>query len=80
MEKKGWKTLAIVFMSLFAVMVILSIWIVSLGVDSLTAEDMCYEKCIVLDDAVTYTFDDLDYSCNCFNENEEVIASQKIIT
>lgn len=65
MEKQGWKTLAIIFMSLTAVIIISVAYLMSIGTAVIAAEDECaYNVC---EDHPKYYYDVYEKICYCYN-------------
>ena len=68
MDKKGWKTIAIIFIVLFILETILIIYSFNLGVGMIERENDCaYNICA---DYETYYYDDYEQLCYCFIDGE----------
>ena len=74
-----WKTIAIIFITLFVLETILVIWFISLGISMNNRETECSVNiCGEVENTVSYQYDDYDQMCYCVDSNNEVIKQQFI--
>jgi hypothetical protein len=70
-----WKTVAIIFIILFAAESLYLIWAYQLGTTSLNNEKECsYDICVEYD---AYTYDQYEKVCSCYDDEE--IVYQKVM-
>lgn len=72
MEKKTWKVLAIVFMSLVVIETLLFGWLIAIGNKSFEKETECSTICFNDDSYDAYQYDYYKNICYCFTDNEVV--------
>ena len=78
MEKQGWKTLAIVFICLFLLVVLVSVYLFSMGVSMINKENECALNCDVMYDAIAYQYDYPTEQCYCLDNNGEVVKRFRV--
>jgi len=74
MEKTGWKTLAIVFISLFVLETIFGVWITSIGMNVINNEKECSNNICGEQIYDSYYYDEYKQVCTCFINHEPIIT------
>jgi len=77
MKEKGWKTLAIIFISLFVLETIGIIFLINLGNSTIDKKNECIAECMNFGEDATYSFNMYDNICECYIGNE--LAKTKYI-
>ena len=72
MKNETWKTLAIVFITLFVVETIIVIGLFIIGLNEINNEKQCADICYDNEDAGFYYFE--DGRCYCLNGEQEVVV------
>ena len=68
MEKTGWKTLAIIFITLFVLVTLFLVWAFLVGTDMIDKEYECaYNICSETDSYIYYDYEEI---CECYTNNE----------
>ncbi len=70
MTKNKWKTIAIIFITLFILETAFIVWAFNYGTDAIEKENECiYNVC---QEAETYYFDSISSLCECYVDGEPV--------
>jgi len=76
MEKKTWKTLAIIFMLISLILSSVITWAVVSANKTIENDNYCYYDVCDVDNlespAYDYYYDEVEGICSCFDENYEV--------
>ena len=80
MKREGgkWKTIAIIFIILFALTISLLIWLLATGSEIAKNENICAINICGDDKYTAYYYDDIDEICSCYEGNE--ITHEQVIT
>ena len=79
-HKKNYKTLAIVFITLFVLSWALFIGLITIGYQMQDNENQCSMNfCGEDQDAVSYSYDDMTGACYCYDSEQE-ITSKKLFS
>ena len=74
-----WKVVAIIFIVLFFLETFLIIWVISVGSKSMDNEKECSVNiCGEINESTSYSFDSIENTCYCYDNNGEVIKTQFI--
>ena len=76
-HKKSYKTLAIVFITLFVLSWVLFIGLINIGYDMQVNEDQCSINFCGKDvEAVSYSYDDMTEACYCYDSEQEITSAK----
>jgi hypothetical protein len=70
MEKKGWKTTAIIFIVLFSLLFLLICDVMYIGYKDINREDKCYNQICDMVNYDTYYYDSDLKTCYCYKNHE----------
>lgn len=78
-QQTNWKTIAIVFITLFVLQSLLGIFLIVIGELDYQKETECaINVCDQLNDSTSYVYDYYEHICYCYNADDEIIKQEFI--